>query len=331
MNPVDWQLLDSDRDLFHRELKSFVPARVFDAHAHLYEAAQFHPQPPPLVASGPASVGLDEYRKRIAELLPGRSVSGLFFGFPHPALDMERANGFVSAECAADPASRALMLVRPDMDPEFIRESVRRFRFAGLKCYHTYAAHQPTFEAPIPAYLPEPQMEIAHQERLAVTLHLVRARALADPANQQAIRHYAGRYPDARLVLAHAARGFNPHHTIEGIESLRGLRNIWCDTSAVTEAGAIEAIARTLGVDRLLFGSDFPVSHMRGRAVAIGDSFLWLSPANVDFTAAYAQVQLAWVGLESLRTLKLAAFHLHLSNAQIEDIFYRNAQALLGS
>jgi glutamate-1-semialdehyde 2,1-aminomutase len=84
-------------------------------------------------------------------------------------------------------------------------------------------------------------------------------------------------------------------------------------------------------VDRLLFGSDFPVSHIRGRAVAIGDSFLWLSPANVDFTAAYAHVQPAWVGFESLRTLKLAAFHLRLSDTQVEDIFYRNAQALLGS
>lgn len=31
------------------------------------------------------------------------------------------------------------------------------------------------------------------------------------------------RYPNARLVLAHAARGFNAGHTVEAIDTLRGL------------------------------------------------------------------------------------------------------------
>jgi len=40
--------------------------------------------------------------------------------------------------------------------------------------------------------------------------------AMADPSNQEIIRRYCRRYPGLRLILAHAGRGFNPHHTIEG-------------------------------------------------------------------------------------------------------------------
>jgi glutamate-1-semialdehyde 2,1-aminomutase len=157
---------------------------------------------------------------------------------------------------------------------------------------------------------------------------MVRSTAMADPLNQEVLRTYGRRYPNARFILAHAARGFNPHHTVAGIGALRGYGNFWCDTSAVTDGGAFEAIVRTLGVDRLLYGSDFPVSQLRGRCVAIGDSFLWLSPENTRFEAAYANLRPAPIGLESLRVLKLACMNLNLGDAEVEKIFFGNAAAL---
>jgi glutamate-1-semialdehyde 2,1-aminomutase len=211
-----------------------------------------------------------------------------------------------------------------------IRETVRRDGFVGLKCYHVFSRESPTFSASIGSYLPESHVRVAHEQRLTITLHMVRPRAMADPANQQTIRSYAEKFPDARLILAHAARGFNPHHTIEGIESLRGLPNVWCDTSAVTDGGALEAIVRTLGVERLLYGSDFPVSHLRGRCVAMGDSFIWLTRDNVDFGQPIGAVVPTLVGLEALRTLKLACMNLGLSDSQVERIFYANAAELFG-
>ena len=151
---------------------------------------------------------------------------------------------------------------------------------------------------------------------------------MADASNQSIIRRYCERYPRMQLILAHAARGFNPHHTIEGIGALRGLTNVWCDTSAVTEAGAFEAIVRTLGVNRLLYGADFPVSHMRARCVALGDSFLWISANNTQFEAAYGDVRPALVALESLRALKLACWNLRLADSDVEKLFHGNAAEL---
>lgn len=145
------------------------------------------------------------------------------------------------------------------------------------------------------------------------------------PHQSAYVAHDDDRYREQRFILAHAARGFNPYHTIGGIGALRGLTNIWCYTSAVNEGGAFEAIVETLGVERLLYGSDFPISHLRGRCVAIGDSFLWLHPENVDFSAPHGAVKPTLIGLESLRVLKRACLHLRLKDREIERIFRGNA------
>lgn len=324
---LDWEVTERDRELWDRELASFVPPRVFDAHVHLYEVSQFQGHPPALCAKGPPSAGWEVFQRQIGELMPEREIQATCFGFPATTVDFAAANAFLARECRRD-GCRGQMLTRPAMDPEFIRQCVQQNGFVGLKPYHLFATEKPTFDAPIPSYLPESHMQVAHELGLSITLHIVRSRALADPSNQEVLRHYATTYPNARLILAHAARGFNPHHTMEGIHALRGLGNVWFDTSVVTDAGAIEAIVRMMGHERVLYGSDFPVSHLRGRCVALGDSFLWLTPENTRLDASYADVQFALVGHEALRTLKVAALSLGLSDAQVEDVFLHNAAKL---
>ncbi len=324
---TDWQVTDRDRELWDRELASFVPPRIFDAHVHLYELNHFGGKPPALGTMGPPSADWEAFQRHIGELMPGRKIKATCFAFPATSVDFDAANGFLAHQCRHD-GCRGQMLIQPSMDAEFIRQSVREHGFVGLKPYHLFASEKPTFDAAIPSYLPESHVQVAHDLGLSITLHIVRSRALADPSNQEVLRHYATTYPNARLILAHAARGFNPHHTMEGIHALRGLGNVWFDTSVVTDAGAIEAIVRVMGHERILYGSDFPVSHLRGRCVALGDSFLWLTQENTKLDAAYADVQFALVGHESLRTLKVAALSLGLSDSQVEDIFLHNAEAL---
>jgi glutamate-1-semialdehyde 2,1-aminomutase len=323
-----WEISSADRELFQRELDSFLPHRIFDAHAHFYRCRDFHGVVPALAVEGPLEVSLAQFLDWSRRMTPSREYSALAFAFPAAEVDLHSANEFAASEARSDASSRAAMLVEPEMDVDFVRAAVRRGKFSGLKCYHVYSPTRPTFEAEVSSYLPEEHVRVAHEERLTITLHLVRARAMADAANQQAIRYYAERYPNARFVLAHAGRGFNPHHTIEGIGALKALRNVWFDTSAVCDGGAYESILETMGVERLLYGSDFPVSLLRARPVALGDSFLWVSAENTDFSAAYADVQPATVGLESLRALKLACHHMRLGDPDIERIFFRNAAEL---
>src|SRR5579883_2760581 len=93
---------DFDREFFRRELDSFVPPRVFDAHAHLYRAAFLSGEPPALMKQFP-DVGMAEFQALTQELTPGRRTSGLFFGFPHAAIDTEASNRFLAEEIWVDP------------------------------------------------------------------------------------------------------------------------------------------------------------------------------------------------------------------------------------
>ncbi len=329
-----WELTDADREMIAREVEPFLPDQIFDAHAHLFHAAHYAPGTRPAQLEGnPDQFGLEEYLRYIDWIHPGpRTVGGLFFGLAFTG-DRAANNAFVAAETAYGRKNRLAtygqMIVAPGDDPEQVREQVQRDGFVGLKCYHTLArVDGPTWHAPIEAYLPEPLVRLANELGLSITLHMVRDRALADPINQATIRRYCERYPNMRLILAHAARGFNPWHTIEGIESLRGLGNVWFDTSAVTEAGAFEAIVETMGHERLLYGSDFYISHMRGRCVAIGDSFHWFYAEDMGLEERHTTLRPVLIGLESLRSLRLAARRLKLTDPQIEDIFYNNAARL---
>ncbi len=342
---------EADQQFLEREILPFLPDRIIDAHAHLFSHEHYPGGTVPAgLAATPPRLGLAEFERYSEWLHPGgRVVGGLFFGLAFLG-DRQANNEFISAEISgASPLaanSRGQLIISPDMDAETILDEVRRLGMTGLKCYHTmaplnprlgtpesgagdYTAADPTWTAPIEAYLPEEQAAAAGTLGLTITLHMVRDRALADPVNQTTIRRYCESYPDMRLILAHAARGFNPWHTIEGIESLRGLDNVWFDTSAVTEAGAFEAIVETMGHEKLMYGTDFHVSHVRGRCVALGDSFHWLYADEMDLDEKHILLQPVLIGLESLRSIRLACERLKLSERQVEDIFYGNAAALL--
>lgn len=326
---VTWQWREEDQLFLDREIAPFLPDKIFDAHAHLFRHEHF---PNQAIGSGfadtPNPQGLSEFYEYSEWLHPGgRTKGGLFFGLAFTG-DRVANNEYVAAEVSGPAGSNAFgqMIISPDMDPDYIAGEVGRLGFVGLKCYHTMAQiDTPTWHAPIETYLPEAQVQVADRLGLSITLHMVRDRALADPINQTTIRRYCETYPGMQLILAHAARGFNPWHTIEGIHALKGLSNVWFDTSAVTEAGAFEAIIETMGHQRLFYGTDFHVSHIRGRCVAIGDSFHWFYASEMDTDEKHIQLQPVLIGLESLRSLILAFRRCKLSDKQIEDIFYHNA------
>ena len=62
--------------------------------------------------------------------------------------------------------------------------------------------------------------------------------------------------------------------------------------------------------------------------MAIGDAFHWLYADEMQLAEKHADLQPILVGLESLRTLRLACWLLRLNAGQIEDIFYNNAMRL---
>ena len=67
---------DADTEFFERELSSFVPDRVFDAHAHIWDSD--HGEQVVWNDGFPSDMSLDLYRQFVDVLHPSRSVSVLF-------------------------------------------------------------------------------------------------------------------------------------------------------------------------------------------------------------------------------------------------------------
>ena len=334
INSTDWGIRDYEEELFERELESFVPDKIFDAHVHIFNKSYLSGEFPECITKSPVdNMTIAKYKKYMEEIMPGREISGLFFGWVKSGenfdVDLDRTNKFVSEQVSEDPDCSGSMIVAPDMDSEFIRQEVRRLKLSGLKCYCYYSQKKQGNFADIEDYLPEDQVKVANEENLAITLHLVKERGLADKKNQETIIRYCRKYPNMRMILAHCGRGFTPYHVLEGISAVKKLDNIWFDSAAVTEPATFEIIIREVGHIRLLYGSDFPVSHYYGRSFAVGDSFLWIHEndiKNISKLVSYANIKPVMIGIESLRCLKLATLNLKLNDSQIEDIFYNNAR-----
>eukprot|EP01050_Picozoa_sp_SAG11_P017130 SAG11_NODE_2430_length_3370_cov_4.206053_2_plen_475_part_00 len=281
----DWAMREADHQI-QAELADWLPPRIFDAHLHLWNFDYWGmPMAPPYGFLGHDG-SMAAYKQRAMALFPGREVGGLMLPFPIKGLSSEQdMSGWAAEECRADGGLFApAMLVTPATSFDDIIENVERFGFVCLKPYHCYSSgpnivpstgepSDDTAYAEISDFLTNEHCRAAHAKNLAVTLHMVKPRALADKQNQATIREYCERFPNMRLILAHCARGFNMFHTIEGIHSLAGLDNVYFDTAAICEPGAIHACIAAFGAKKVLYGSDWPVSEVRGRCVSVGDQF----------------------------------------------------------
>ena len=330
VNPYVWAEVDEiDLDLWNRYLADFVPPDAFDAHAHLWRVADLGTPTPVLAAAGLDVVTRKIYDERLSMWMPDRCpTGGLFFPFPTRKLDVEGANRHLADEMKADPNSRGLMIVTPRQVPAEVEQQVIDDGFIGFKVYHLFAEREDTFNAPTEEFIPEWAWEIAQQHGLVIMLHMVLPRALAEPQNQNYIREHCEKYPNAKLILAHAARGFCGKHTVEGIESIRGLDNVFFDTSAACEPAAFEAILKVFGPTRLLFGADFCVTEMRSRCVDLGDDFLWLDEIRADFSKARS-AKPTLLGIESLLALRQACQNQNLDATDIEEVFCLAARRML--
>ena len=260
----------TDRRLFDAHLRDFVPPNVFDVHAHLYDLRHLVPEASPGDFGAGPTIGHEILVSCMRRWMGERVVTdGLYFPYPVAGLDCDAANQFLAESLQTQPGSRGLMVIRPTDDPDEVESNVLEHGWVGFKVYHVFAHRSDTFHAEQDEFLLEWAWRLAQKHSLAIMM----PKALSDRRNQDYIRGHCAKYPRARLVLAHAARGFNANHTVAAVDSLRGLPNVWFDTSAVCEPAAFEAILATFGPSRLMYGSDFPVSELRGRCVSIGDGF----------------------------------------------------------
>ncbi len=327
---TDWLFDKSDESTACSLMRSLPPS-VFDIHAHLYQTTTVNTPAASIFATGPSEATPDVWFEHVGRHVGADRLRGaLFIPAPFALNDqIDSVNAWVLKMAATRENAKALALVAHGMSPKQVEPLLASPVFAGFKPYHLYASTQPTVNAFPEAYVPEWVWPMAHEHGLAITLHLVRSEAMADAGNIRFLRQHCERFPDARVILAHAGRAFHAANARAGVDQLRDLENLWFDTAAICEPEPFMAILEACGPRRLLWGSDFPISEHRGRAVTAGDGFLWITPDMVA-PQAISPCRLLPLGLESLRALMTAADTMGLDADDLADIFSGNAERVLG-
>jgi glutamate-1-semialdehyde 2,1-aminomutase len=265
-----------------------------------------------------------------AALMPGRQMQRLAFPFPFAGqCDFDGSNTYVAREAAKSADSAALMLVHPGMGETEILDTLRRTGAIGLKPYLVYATNQDRAEAGITDFLPEHQIALADRLGLIVMMHLSKRRAISDPENISEMLRLSEKYPRVRWILAHCARSYSAWAIEKAASSLRGLPNVWYDTSTVCEADALDALYNGVGIDRVMYGSDDMIGPMRGKYIAFGFAWAFLSETNHQLSLGHCDGRPTYIRYEQLRAMKRGARQLGLTTAQREALFHDTARDLV--
>jgi glutamate-1-semialdehyde 2,1-aminomutase len=330
------ELHDVDRRIWQDELDEFVPQSVYDVHTHLYRWE--HNLDPEKETSAYAKFVGDRWREVTcdtadgvdAALFPGRRVARLAFPFPFPKCAFDEADAHVARYSQGNPASASLMLAYPGLSVEAAEAELERHGHIGFKPYRFYSATGDAVECRLTDFMPESLIALADRRGLAIMMHLSKRDAIADADNQRDLLDLSQKYPNVRWILAHCARSYSFWPVERAAATLKQLHNAWYDTSSVCESDAIEALMNTVGPERVMYGSDdVPVGVLRGKYIAFGFAWAYLSEANQSLSLVHCDGRMTFTRYEQLRATRRAAKRLGLTREQIAAHFHDTAANLV--
>ena len=217
------------------------------------------------------------------------------------------------------------IVIRPDDSKEKIESMLINDKIIGFKCYHFLSNKKNTWNLSIEEYLPESAWQVANDRNMCITLHMVKNDALADKSNMKYIITHAKKYPNAKLILAHAGRSFASWTGVENIFKLKKYQNIYFDISAICESPAIIQILLTIGSSRCMWGSDYSCNMLRGKAISLADSFYWIYDSDIKQFLSKTRVNSWLIGTENLMATRQACIITNATKRDINNIFYNTA------
>lgn len=330
---------DHDADYYRREIAPCLPPTVLDFHAHTWSAETWREKPWETDTSGGQYMVTETFYPPEQLLrdgqacFPDRPYQAVCFGYPTPAVDWAADTAYVAAAARAHHGLWPLMLAGPalGMSRDRYAQALDDGGFYGVKVFLNWYGDA-YGDTRIQDMVGPVERALANERRLIVLLHVPRRGRLADPDVQAGVRWLSAECPEAQIVLAHCGRCYLPGEMQAAIGCLRGLDNVWMDTSMVMDQVVLQIALHEIGPGRLLFATDFPVAAMRGRRVRVRDHWVdVVQPgyppsayrvAGDSFTASY----MAW---EIVLAIRWAAELVGISAAERDGIFFENGMALL--
>ncbi len=321
------------RDIFKREIDSFLPRRILDFHVHIFSSASRPDRSTPFSCAGHPlrSYTVDDFFDDCKAAYPRRQVSAVCFGMPFTAWNKRINDRYVLRACDFQRAF-PVRLLDPEHDtPDEVRRDVIGHGYVGLKPYPDYVRKISPNVTRVPNMLPDSIMEIADDLGMFVVVHLPRPGRLADTVNRKDIARLCRRWTRAQIILAHVGRAYFLKNIVEGLDGLTEIPNLWFDTAMLNHWEVLAFLFKRADPRRLLFGSDAPIAFAPGKSVEINNQYTYITPAAWDLSIHDTSGKLVFTSFlyEELRAIRRAVEETGQSSSFVERLFFHNGMELL--
>ncbi|MGQ9454315.1 MAG: amidohydrolase family protein [Armatimonadota bacterium] len=327
-----------DQKIYLDELDFWLPERIIDVHVHLALADHVGPiSEERKKVNWAYEVGLqqswEDLQSNLEKLFPSRQVEVVVFGVPLREVDLQKNNQYILGilrDCSSN--ARGFLVTRPEWDPGIVENALCE-GFAGIKPYPDLSNSETT-EISIYDFVSRSHLEVLNRHAGVLMLHLPRNERLADPSNIRELREISENYPSIKLVVAHIGRSFCLPTARRGLPFLTGLPSVWYDIAAVMNADVIEYAIKTVGPERLLYGSDLPITLIRGYREHIGDTYVNYTDGdyswNTNRKSPEIEATYTYYLYQELRALISALRRVGNERTMMRKIMFDNAARLLG-
>lgn len=331
------EMREADRRIYEEQLLPWLPERIFDCHVHVSRAENCGPISPERMhqlwaLEAGAFQTWPELRARYDALFPRQNVKALVFGGVYREQHTEGENDYVRTGIA-DPARgcKGLFVTRPEWPAELIAEAMAD-GFVGIKPYPDLAP-QGAEAASIWDFAPVEHLAMLNSLKGVMMLHLPRPGRLADPRNIAELRELRQRYPSIKLIVAHIGRSYCLPTALAGLPRFVDDPGVYFDTAANLNADVFQYALEILGPERILYGSDLPVTMMRGVREHVGDRYINYTDGdyswNTNRKSPEEEALYTFYLYEELRALIAAVERAGMGKAELEKIVFSNALRLL--
>ncbi len=314
------------------ELLDFLPERLFDVHIHVFNTPPERLPEKDFRRKFRGRFSAADYFRFVESAIPGRQFAVNSFGMPEKGVDRDAADAFTgdSVDCAR---VFGLALTSPLDTPEKLETRMRRHRLCGFKPYPDLVPGKAVPEVELRDMLTEAQLELADRHGWIVLLHLPRKLRLPDPLNREQLTGWLRRYPRITFIVAHLGRSYFLKGIEGELERYAPYPNVFFDTAMINNDRVLEYAFRRFPRERLLFGTDAPISMLLGKALEINDQYLYLMgedyAVGTSLDGRKAPIRFTTFFAEQLAGCRTAALAVRLSSSEKENFFYGNSSRLL--
>jgi hypothetical protein len=320
-----------DMPVYREVVAPLLSDKILDIHAHAWMETPPHRKLDQYPEYNGHPYPVDRLLGATSLMFPEQRYHALVFGFPD-------RKGFTSNEYIAEACRRRehlYPLYIPDIhaSEEQIRQTVLKGGYYGFKPFWTLVDWKSRQDdVTVIDMLPQPYMRVADDWGLMVMLHIPGRKRLASQSNIEGIQKLSREYPNAKIIIAHTGRSYCPWSIKGGIAHLCDLPNVYWDTSFVQVALVYKVLFDHVDPAKVMYGTDLPISEVRGRRVCINGQWVDVSRERLSWTASRDPehpVEGTFMTYEMIRAMREGAEEAGLSVDDLRPIFFDNGMRLI--